>query len=92
MGKNNNFFAQELFDKTRQFLGKISRSSWALLFLPRNYLIFKEVPGHLDCLWEYEGESLSWADYLLERRQYIFFDSTSNRLENGNRIIKEKIA
>jgi hypothetical protein len=42
LGKNNIFFAQELFDKTRQFLGKISKSFWALLFLPRNYSIFEE--------------------------------------------------
>ena len=41
--------------------------------------------------WDREGEFLSWSEYLLANRDFEFIDSTSNRLERRNRIIKDKI-
>ena len=41
--------------------------------------------------WDREGEFLSWSEYLLPNSDSEFIDSTSNRLERRNRIIKDKI-
>ena len=35
---------------------------------------------------------MSWSDYILDHREFEFIDSTSNRLERRNRIIKQKIS
>jgi hypothetical protein len=40
--------------------------------------------------WVADGESLSWADYLMETRDFNFVDTTSNRLERRNIIIDGK--